>query len=58
MNLSPIDYYRNPELRLTLEAAARRERARKVGRLLGNALVYLFTKEYRHAAGSHFARQG
>ena len=58
MNLTLIDYHRNPGLRLALERAARRHRARQLGRLIGNALAYAFTKEYRHAAGPHLASQG
>ena len=58
MNLTLIDFRNNPDLRRTFEAAARRERARQLGGLIGKALAHLFTRNDRHAARTHFARQG
>ena len=50
------EYHANPQLRLALELAARRERARTLGRLF--AQLVSGTKEASHAAGTHLARQG
>ena len=55
MRITLDEYRNNPQLRLALELAARRERARALGRLFANILSR--SKE-GHAAGSHFARQG
>ena len=49
------DYRDNPQLRLTLELAARRARAQALGRLFARILSH--TKG-SHAAGPHLARQG
>ena len=55
MRITLENYRSSPQLRLSLEHAARRERARALGRLFANILSR--SKE-GHAAGSHFARQG
>jgi len=55
MRITMRDYRDNPQLRLALELAARRERARLLGRLFARLLSH--TKA-SHAAGTHLARQG
>ena len=55
MRITAQEYRFNPQLRLALELAARRERARMLGRLFGN-LVHRM--KAGHAAGAHLARQG
>jgi hypothetical protein len=55
MRITMQDYRNNPQLRLTLELAARRERARALGRLFANILP---RTKAGHAPGSHLARQG
>ena len=55
MRITLDEYRNNPQLRLALELAARRERARALGRLFANILS---RSKDGHAAGSHFARQG
>jgi hypothetical protein len=49
------DYRGNPQLRLALEIAARRERSRALGRLFTNVLSRM---KAGHATGTHLARQG
>ena len=49
-----IDWYRDPDLRFKLEAAARRERARQLVLLVGS----LFDKGARRAPRSRLAAQG
>ena len=58
MNLTLIDFRNNPDLVRGLAAAARQDRARRIGLLLGNALAHVFSKEPRRAARTHLARQG
>jgi len=55
MRITLENYRSNPQLRLTLELAARRERARALGRLFASILS---RSKADHAAGTHFARQG
>ena len=55
MRITAQEYRFNPQLRLALELAARRERAQMLGRLFGN-LVNRVKAGY--APGTHFARQG
>ena len=55
MRITLQEYRNDPRLRLALELAARRERARTLGRLFSNLLS---RAKAGHAAGTHFARQG
>jgi hypothetical protein len=55
MRITLHEYRNNPQLRLNLELAARRERAKVLGRLFANILS---RSKDGHAAGTHFARQG
>ena len=55
MKITVQDYQSNPQLRLTLELAARRERAQALGRLFANVFSRV---KAGHAPGSHLARQG
>jgi hypothetical protein len=55
MRITMENYRSNPQLRLTLELAARRARARALGRLFANLLS---RPKAGHAAGAHLARQG
>ena len=57
MNITLVDF-QNPDLRIAMEAAARRQRARQIVVLLEKALTYLFSRKHTHAARSNFARQG
>ena len=55
MRITLKEYQSNPQLRLALELAARRERARALGQLFANIVS---RSKDGHAAGTHFARQG
>jgi hypothetical protein len=58
MRIKLIDFQNNPDLVRALQIAARRERSRQLGRLLGNAIAHLFPKNRGHAPRTHLARQG
>jgi hypothetical protein len=60
MNRFSIDeYHRDPNALLRFEAAARRERARAIGLMLGRiASFFRADKAKAHAARSYLARQG
>jgi hypothetical protein len=55
MRITLHEYRNNPQLRLTLELAARRERAKALGRLFANILS---RSKDGHASSSHLASQG
>jgi hypothetical protein len=57
MNLTLLDF-QNPNLRIAVQAAARRERARQIVLLAESAFAYLFSRKNNHAARPHLARQG
>ena len=58
MNITLIDFHNSPELRRAMEEAARRERSRHIGALLGSALAALIARKQVHAARPHLAHQG
>ena len=53
MRVTVQDYRNNAQLRLALEIAARRERAKALGQLFANVLS---RSKAGHAARAHFAR--
>ena len=55
MRITVREYWSNPQLRLEIELAARRQRAQALGRLFGNLVNRV---KAGHAAGAHLARQG
>lgn len=55
MRITAQQYRNDPRLRLAMEIAARRERARVLGRLFANLVSH--TKA-SHAPGTHLAREG
>jgi len=55
MRITMESYRNNPHLRLALELAARRERARALGRLFANILS---RSKDGHAPRTHLAGQG
>ncbi len=55
MRITMDTYQSNPQIRLALELAARRARARALGRLFANVLA---RSKAGHAPGPHLARQG
>ena len=58
MEITLIDFHNSPELRRAMEAAARRERSRYIGALIGSALAALVHRKQAHAARPHLAHQG
>jgi len=55
MRITLEEYRNNPQLRLALEIAARRERTQALGRIFAGLLS---RAKAGHAPGAHFARQG
>jgi hypothetical protein len=55
MRITAQEYRNDPRLRLSMEIAARRERAQALGRLFSNLLS---RTKANHAPGTHLTRQG